>query len=327
MASLLPGFEPDDLPHAAGPPPLAGRLGPKLRALAAEGIAFGTSSWKYEGWLGSIYSESNYLTRGKHSRKKFDETCLSEFARTFPAVCGDFAFYQFPTADSWARLFDSTPDGFLMALKVPEDITVATWPNHARYGPRAGKANEHFLDAKVFEKLFLKRLERHSARVGPLIFEFGTFGKSTFPDALEFRHRLAEFLAALPAGPQYSVEIRNPEYLGPEHFDLLSSHNVAHVFNAWTRMPALDDQAAMPGAFTADFAVVRALLRRGRSYEDAVKMFEPYREIREPDDGARSGMAEIVMQSRRRKKPAFLFVNNRLEGNAPGTIEAVVAGL
>ena len=324
MPSLLPGFDSHGSVQNDALTPQAARLAPKLQALDADGIYFGTSSWKYEGWLGSIYSPSSYLTRGKHSKKKFDHTCLAEYARTFPTVCGDFAFYQFPTEQFWTNLFDQLPDDFILGLKVPEDITVATWPGHARYGPRAGKANEHFLDAGIFEKLFLKPLARHSAQVGPLIFEFGAFAKRDMPDALEFRHRLDGFLAALPPGPRYAVEIRNPEYLGPEYFDLLSSRNVAHVFNAWTRMPTLDDQAAMPGAFTADFAVVRALLKRGRSYEDAVKTFEPYREIQEPNESARSGMAEIVTQSRKRKKPAFLFVNNRLEGNAPGTIEAVV---
>jgi hypothetical protein len=38
-------------------------------------------------------------------------------------------------------------------------------------------------------------------------------------------------------------------------------------------------------------------------------------------------MQEIARRSLQRKKPAFLFVNNRLEGNAPTTIEAVVDGL
>jgi len=38
-------------------------------------------------------------------------------------------------------------------------------------------------------------------------------------------------------------------------------------------------------------------------------------------------MVEIGRQSRQRQTPAFLFVNNRLEGNAPGTIEAVTGAL
>ena len=76
------------------------------------------------------------------------------------------------------------------------------------------------------------------------------------------------FLAGLPAGFRFGVEIRNPEFLGEAYFDTLASHNVAHVFNAWTRMPDLETQVELPGAFTADFTVSRALLTRGRAYEE-----------------------------------------------------------
>jgi uncharacterized protein YecE (DUF72 family) len=157
-----------------------------------------------------------------------------------------------------------------------------------------------------------------------LIFEFGTFAHSTFPAPDDFLARLDPFLGSLPAGFRYALEIRNPEYFGPGYFALLSGHGVAHVLNAWTRMPELGVQAEMPGAFTADFTVVRALLRRGRSYEQAVAAFEPYKLVQEPDHPARDALAGIVDRSRRQRKPAFLFVNNRLEGHAPTTIEAVV---
>jgi uncharacterized protein YecE (DUF72 family) len=78
-------------------PPQATRLRPRLRELAARGIYFGTSSWKYDGWVGSIYSSDRYVTRGKFSKAKFEENCLSEYASTFPTVCGDLTFYQFPS--------------------------------------------------------------------------------------------------------------------------------------------------------------------------------------------------------------------------------------
>src|SRR5690242_5723266 len=103
--SLLPGSDDEPQPQAV-------RLRPRLRALADQGIYFGTSSWKYEGWLGSIYSEGRYHTRGKFSKSKFEAEC----AETFPAACGDFAFYQFPTAEYWEKLFSSTPEGFLFGL-------------------------------------------------------------------------------------------------------------------------------------------------------------------------------------------------------------------
>jgi uncharacterized protein YecE (DUF72 family) len=308
-------------------PPQAARLAPKLRALAEQGIYFGTSSWKYDGWLGCIYSEERYVTRGRFSKAKFEKACLAEYAATFPAVCGDFAFYQFPSEQYWAEMFGSTTDGFLFGLKVPEDITVATWPGHARYGKRAGEENRHFLDAGTFERFFAKPIEPYRVQLGPLIFEFGTFNKSTFPNIGHFLARLEPFLKALPGGFRYAIEIRNPEYLAPDYLGLLASHNVAHVFNAWTRMPELQDQAQLSDAYTADFTVVRALLTRGRTYEKAVKAFEPYREIKEPNEGARRGMVEIARQARVRKIPAWVFVNNRLEGNAPTTIEAVADGL
>src|SRR5262249_51694131 len=109
------------------------------------------------------------------------------------------------------------------------------------------------------------------------IFEFGTFAKKDFPNVAAFAERLNDFLGALPKGLNYAVEIRNKDYLQLAYFTVLARHNVAHVFNAWTRMPQLADQIAIPDAFTADFSVVRALLQHGRTYEQAVSTFEPYR--------------------------------------------------
>jgi uncharacterized protein YecE (DUF72 family) len=322
MSRLLPGFESD-----GERPPLAGVLGPRLRSLAERGIYFGGSSWKYEGWLGSIYQGSRYLTRGKFSKKKFDEGCLREYAETFPTVCGDFAFYQFPSEKYWAKLFAEVPRGFLFAFKVPEEITVASWPRHARYGARGGQPNPSFLNAEMFTRHFASLLMPYRDRVANLIFEFGTFNKSTFATPGDFLGRLEPFLKKLPEGFRYSVEIRNPEYLIPDYLNVLRECNVAHVFSSWTRMPALDDQAQLETAFTADFSVVRALLKPGRAYEQAVQAFEPYRLVQEPNEGAREGLRKVAERSLERKKPAFLYVNNRLEGHAPGTIDAVTSAL
>jgi uncharacterized protein YecE (DUF72 family) len=319
--SLFPDDATDELP------PQAKRLAPRLHALAAQGVYFGTSSWKYEGWLGSVYSPERYATRGKFSTRKFEDTCLTEYSRTFPTVCGDFAFYKFPTVAYWQRLFEAVPDGFLVGLKVPEDVTVAKWPGHSRYGERAGRDNSHFLDPALFRLAFLRRLEPHAAKVGPLIFEFGTFAKATFQTVDDFLFRLDYFLKALPSGFRYAVEIRNADYLGPGYFACLNSHGVAHVFNAWTRMPELGKQVEMEGTFTADFTVARALLAKGRQYEQAVETFEPYRETQEVNQAGREALGAITERIKQREETAFLYINNRFEGNAPNTIEAVVSAL
>jgi uncharacterized protein YecE (DUF72 family) len=157
-----------------------------------------------------------------------------------------------------------------------------------------------------------------------LIFEFGTFSKRHYEDAAAFVKDLDPFLARLPSGFRYSVEIRNPDYLAPEYFACLRSHGAAHVFNAWSRMPELERQVRLQDAWTADFIVTRALLRRGRVYEDAVDTFSPYDHIQDPNPGARGAIRDMIRTARAQRRQAYIFVNNRLEGNAPGTIEAIL---
>lgn len=292
----------------------------RLRALARDNIWIGTSSWKYEGWLDQIYSRERYSTRGRFSKKRFEAECLAEYAETFPIVCGDFSFYQFPSPEYWQKLFASAPPTLRFALKVPEEVTVDVFPKHARYGPRAGTANESYLNANALAALFLEPLQPYRDRLAALIFEFGSRGASP----REFVERLDSFLSALPAGFPYAVEVRNREFLRPRYFDCLRARGVAHVLNSWTRMPTISEQAALPGSFPASFTVVRALLRQGRTYEDAVAQFQPYDKIRDENPEAREALRAVIRRMREERKAAYIFVNNRLEGNAPETIRAVV---
>lgn len=300
------------------------RLVTSLETLAKQNVFIGTSSWKYPGWMGQVYHEENYRTRGKFSQKKFEETCLAEYADTFPIVCGDFSFYQFPSEAFWRKLFGSAPEKLRWAFKVPEEITVKQFPTHARYGPRAGMENENFLNSDAFERLFLEMLQPYLSRVPLMIFEFGAFPKVAMSDVGQFLELIDAFLRKLPPKVRYAVEIRNADYLGIEYFDCLRSHGVAHVYSAWTRMPEIGVQAAMPGSQTADFFVARALLKRDRPYEDAVAKFSPYEKVQEPNPAARAAVAGLAKKALAQRAPAYLFVNNRLEGNAPGTIEGIL---
>jgi hypothetical protein len=89
-------------------------------------------------------------------------------------------------------------------------------------------------------------------------------------------------------------------------------------------MPPLEERTQIDDTFTADFTVVRALLRCGRAYDKAVVSFEPYNEIKEFCEHARTGMQKIVERALKTRTSAFVFLINRFEGNAPSTIEAVV---
>jgi hypothetical protein len=62
------------------------KLAAHLQSLAENRILIGGSSWKYEGWIGQIYSRERYLARGRYSKRAFESECLREYAETFPTV-------------------------------------------------------------------------------------------------------------------------------------------------------------------------------------------------------------------------------------------------
>ena len=147
---------------------------PRVPCIAAGGTGsgrytWGTSSWKYEGWLGLIYSPENYLRYFKTGppqvpKERFQRTCLAEYSQTFKTVCLDAGFYQFPTAKLLDGYFSQVPADFRMSLKVTEDITVKKFPNLPRYGRRAGQLNERFPGCDLFISSFLTPLAPYRAR-------------------------------------------------------------------------------------------------------------------------------------------------------------------
>jgi hypothetical protein len=56
-----------------------------------------------------------------------------------------------------------------------------------------------------------------------------------------------------------------------------------------------------------------------------VNLFSPSRAVQEPNEEVRNALRNLLIRSKQRAEETYIFVNNRLEGNAPQTIEAVVA--
>jgi len=302
-------------------------LATHLKSLARENIFVGTSSWKYRGWCGTVYDEARYVWKGRFAASRFERLCLAEYAETFKTVCLDSAYYKFPTGDSLKELAAQVPDDFKFAFKVTDEITLKKFTNLPRFGPRAGKQNENFLNAGRFASEFLLPCEPIKSKVGLLIFEFSHFYSSDFERGRDFVQALASFLSKLPTGWPYGVEIRNKEFLRPEYFDALRKHNVTHVYNSWAGMPSVGEQMNLDSSRTAaDLWAARFLLKPGRKYQEAVDLFAPYTEIKEINQEARDAGAKLL-QDAKSKKPrrgAYIFVNNRLEGSAPMTIQAMV---
>jgi glycerate-2-kinase len=92
-------------------------------------------------------------------------------------------------------------------------------------------------------------------------------------------------------------------------------------------MPPVSEQMALPGSRTnPDLIAARFLLKSGRKYEQAVKAFEPYDSIKEENPEARAAGRALIAEGKAAgpKRRTFIFVNNRLEGNALVTIGAML---
>jgi hypothetical protein len=159
------------------------------------------------------------------------------------------------------------------------------------------------------------------------MFEFSRFWPTDYEHGRDFVADLDKFLGQLPEGWPYGVEMRNKGWLRPEYFDCLARHNVAHVYNSWDSMLSVGEQMALPGSRTnPELVAARFLLKPGRKYEQAVKAFEPYDTIKEENPEARAAGKALIAEGQAAgpKRRTFIYVNNRLEGNAISTIETMI---
>lgn len=289
-------------------------------------LRFGTSSWTYPGWKGSIYR------RDYSSERAFREQSLAEYAEHpwFGCVGIDSSFYGPPTAKTVDRYASQTPSTFQWLPKVWEQITAKSFGrDRVPRGFKPGDANPAYLDPEVFSREVLPVWSRDGVaeRTGPLIFQFASLGnrvRTTDIDA--FARKFDLFLGAVPDTLRYAVEIRTPALLQPWWFDLLHSHGVAHVFNHWGGMPSLNEQREVASKSTVappGHHVMRLLTPLGTSYRESVEQFLPYDRIRAVQGACREDTSTLIIDALHQRMETYVIANNRLEGHSPTTIEAI----
>jgi uncharacterized protein YecE (DUF72 family) len=264
----------------------------------------------------------------RYQPSRFRKDCLAEYARyeyegqrLFRTVGFDFTFYGPPTSRQLTHYGNQVPNDFVACSKVWEDLTVPFYSKHPRHGSHTGP-NPCFLNADYFQEQVLAPYAAvFKPHTGPFIFEFQ---RNLDLEPKEFLKRLDGFLARLPQEWEYAIEVRDERLLTREYRSVLTTHRVAHVYNHWTHMPGLREQhERMDETFTAPYVMFRLLTPRCVRYEDAVRRYRPYRDIAQPLPEMRENTVTLVEQAVREHRRAYVLVNNRSEGSAPRTIQAI----
>jgi len=185
-------------------------------------VYLGTQGFSFDDWVGSFYPAGTSKT-----------AYLEQYAERLPAVEIDSTFYGVPRETTVQKWRERTPPGFRFAAKFPKLIT------HEK------KLDRALGDAEAF----IGTMQALGDKLAVLVLQFA------YDFTPDLHDRLDSFLAALPGGTRYAVELRNRGWLKPEFKEMLSQHNIALVLQDLHYMPKLD-------WITADFTVIRWLGRR-----------------------------------------------------------------
>ncbi|MBI5533642.1 MAG: DUF72 domain-containing protein [Deltaproteobacteria bacterium] len=291
-----------------------------LAALAARlppGLRFGTSSWSFPGWAGIVYPSG--LDESRLARDGLPLYVRHPLLRTVGIDRGYYA----PIAESELRRYASQlPPGFPCCSKVPEGFVSPVFLGHGR-GER-GEPNPDFLNTLRFDELVAgPYLSAFSDHLGPMILEFPPVPAAHRLAPSEFAERLDAFLEAAPKQLPFAVELRDRSLLTEEYIAVIARHGASHTYNYWTAMPMPGEQLKLAPPGAASFVVVRLMLRPGTRYEGRKRDFQPFDRLVDPDFEMRAQVTELVRLVTALGRNIFVLVNNKAEGCAPLTIEAL----
>ena len=225
---------------------------------------------------------------------------LSYYATKFQAVEIDSTFYAAPAAATVTRWRDRTPEGFIIAAKVPQAIT------HEKC----------LLGCDEEFARFIETMSLLGERLGPLLLQFPYFKDEVFQSGVQFLERLKAFFKKLPRDKKFAIEIRNKSWIKPQFLDLLREHNVAFVLQDQSWMPRVAELFEKYDPVTADFTYIRWLGDR-KGIETLTKVWDKTIIDRS------SEMQEWVKycrQIQRRGVTIYAFANNHYAGHGPGTV-------
>ncbi len=291
---------------------LAARLPPRLR--------LGTSSWSFPGWEGLVYDRpASEQTLARHGLAAYAQNPL------FRTVGVDRSHYQPLTAPQWQGLAAQVPGDFRFLVKAHEYCSLRRFPEHPRYGSRAGQDNLFFLDPHYArDEVVAPTVAGLGEKLGVLLFQFAAQDLRPIGGPEGFCDRLYAFLSELPGGLTYAVEVRDRRLMIPRLGEALAASGTMPCLAFTNDLPDLEWQYRSSPAPLAPVTVLRWLLRRGLSYREAQLRYGPFSRLVEPDEQTRQQAIDILL---RHARPGFLILNNKAEGSSPESLRALARQL
>jgi uncharacterized protein YecE (DUF72 family) len=142
-----------------------------------------------------------------------------------------------------------------------------------------------------------------------------------------FAERLYRFLAALPPHPVYAVEIRTPGLLTEDYAQALHHGGARHGYVVHPEMPPPLEQAARVPPQPHGTTLIRWMLQPGHRYAEAREAWAPFRTLAGPDPTSRDQVARLALQATAAGGQVLVVVNNKAEGSAPLSIQALAGSL
>lgn len=291
---------------------------PALSSARRSRLFLGTSSWSFPGWAGLVWDatapESLLAREG-----------LPAYARhpLLNAVGIDRGFYAPLATDAYAHYAAQVPEDFRFLVKAPGIVTDASVRDRGGAGVAA---NTSHLDVALAVESFVRPcIEGLGDKAGVLLFQFSPLPREWLAAPAGWMTRLAAFLAGLPTGPRYAVEIRDPALLTPRLMHALADAGVAYAIGLHDRMPPVDRQLRALDASEARAGapmplVVRWTLHRGVGYMEAKERYAPFDRLVDEDPATRGPLAARIAETLDAGRSVFVIANNKAEGSAPLTL-------
>ena len=243
-----------------------------MTAVPRSRLLLGTQGFAFDDWVGPFYPPATPKA-----------AYLERYAERFATVEIDSTFYGTPRPSVVRGWYERTPAAFRFAAKFPRTIT------HDKKLVGAEAEADEFVEVMrvLDEKLAVLTLQ--------FAFDFE-------PKHLELLER---FLARLPPGPRYAVEVRNRKWLAGGLRQVLSDRGAALVLQDLYYMPKMD-------WLTAPFTVVRWLGRRSDIERFDRLQIDRTRELTVWAGRVRSFLDAGV--------DVFGYFNNHYAGHSPGSV-------